>query len=120
MGYIIKMPNLQQQVKFFCQTHHLDTPLEFRMLDLISELGEVAKETLKTSNYGNRKFHLQPEFSDELGDVFFSLITATNQCDIDLKEALQQAIKKYEYRLRTKENLGSENSLEDSHVKTKE
>ena len=92
MGNIIKMPNLQQQVKDFCQTHQLDTPLEFRMLDLISELGEVAKEILKTSNYGNRKFHLQPEFSDELSDVFFSLITATNQCDIDLEEALQQAI----------------------------
>ena len=73
MGYIIKMPNLQQQVKDFCQTHQLDTPLEFRMLDLISELGEVAKETLKTSNYGNRKFHLRPEFSDELGDVFSHL-----------------------------------------------
>ena len=119
MGNIIKMPNLQQQVKDFCQTHQLDTPLEFRMLDLISELGEVAKEILKTSNYGNRKFHLQPEFSDELGDVFL-LITVANQCDIDLEEALQQAIKKYEYRLLTKGNLGSENSLEDPHVKTKE
>ena len=67
------MPNLQQQVKDFCQTHQLDTPLEFRMLDLISELGEAAKEILKTSNYGNRKLHLRSEFSDELGDVFSHL-----------------------------------------------
>ncbi|HCK13271.1 TPA: hypothetical protein DHW51_04045 [Candidatus Poribacteria bacterium] len=40
------------------------------MLYLISELGEVAKEILKTSNYGSKEFHLRPEFSDELGDVF--------------------------------------------------
>ena len=120
MGHIIKMPNLQQQVEAFCQKHQLDTPLEFRMLDLISELGEVAKEILKTSNYGSRKFHLRPEFSDELGDVFFSLITVANQCNIDLEEVLHQAINKYEYRLRNTGNLGSKNSLEDSHVKTEE
>ena len=120
MGYIIKMPNLQQQVEDFCQKHQLDTPLEFRMLDLISELGEVAKEILKTSNYGSRKFYLRPEFSDELGDVFFSLITVANQCNIDLEGVLHQAINKYEYRLRNTGNLGSKNSLEDSHVKTEE
>jgi len=85
MGYIIKMPNLQQQVEDFCQKHQLDTPLEFRMLDLISELGEVA-----------------------------------NQCNIDLEGVLHQAINKYEYRLRNTGNLGSKNSLEDSHVKTEE
>ena len=119
MGNIIKIPNLQQQVKDFCQTHQLDTPLEFRMLDLISELGEVAKEILKTSNYGNRKFHLQPEFSDELGDVFFTH-NSSQPVRHRSREALQQAIKKYEYRLQTEGSLGSENSVEDPHVKTKE
>ena len=105
-----KMQNLQQQVKDFCQRRQLDAPLEFRMLDLISELGETAKEILKMSDYGRRKFQIRPEFSGELGDVFFSLIIVANLCNIDLEEALHQTVTKYEHRLQHKGNPGSESN----------
>ena len=90
MGATTEILNLQQQVKDFCQEHQLDAPLEFRMLDLISERSEAAKEILKMSHYGTQKSYFRPEFSGELGDVFFSLIMVANQCNIDLEEALHQ------------------------------
>lgn len=32
----------------------MESPIEFRLLDTMSELGEVAKELLKMSNYGRQ------------------------------------------------------------------
>ena len=48
------------------------------------------------------------EFKSELGDVLFSLITVANTFDIDLEDALQEVLSKYEKRLK-KGSAGSEN-----------
>ncbi|MFT4304822.1 MAG: MazG nucleotide pyrophosphohydrolase domain-containing protein [Candidatus Woesearchaeota archaeon] len=75
---------------------------------MLSELGEVAKEILKMSNYGKKEIEYKEELKMELGDVLYSLITIANTYNIDLEEALNQVLQKYETRLK-KGSPGSEN-----------
>ena len=46
------MRDLQEKVKNFCEDHDLTSSSEIRLLDTISELGEIAKELLLSSDYG--------------------------------------------------------------------
>jgi len=48
------MKKIQANIKLFCKENNLDSPVEHRVLDTVSELGEVAKEILKMSNYGRK------------------------------------------------------------------
>lgn len=89
---------LQDEVKLFCKKNKIESPIEFRLLDLTSEVGEVAKEILKMNNYGRNKLQKNDEIEMELGDVFYSLITIANYFDVDLEKALIKAIEKYAKR----------------------
>ena len=51
-------PAFQQVVAEFVSAHHLEAPPEIRVLDLVSEVGEVAKEALKGSAYGLSLIHI--------------------------------------------------------------
>ena len=42
-----KLDNFQQQVSQFVQEYQLEAPVSARVLDLVSELGELSKEVLK-------------------------------------------------------------------------
>ena len=50
------MQELQDKVANFCKEYELDCTIEHRLLDVLSELGEVAKEYLTATNYGKKKF----------------------------------------------------------------
>ncbi|MCX8147507.1 MAG: nucleotide pyrophosphohydrolase [Candidatus Woesearchaeota archaeon] len=106
------MKELQKKIKKFCKENNLESPIEHRVLDTISELGEVAKEILKMSDYGRKPIELKKESMEklkpELGDLLFSVITLANSLNIDLEDALDIALKKYEKRLK-KGSAGSEN-----------
>ena len=102
------MKEIQQKVKEFCKKYDLESPPEYRILDTMSELGEVAKEVLKMTNYGRKKLEYREEMKSELGDLLYSTITLANSFDIDLEEALNLALQKYEKRL-SKGSAGSEN-----------
>ncbi len=102
------MKKIQAKIKSFCVENNLESPPEHRVLDTMSELGEVAKEILKMSNYGREPLQYRPELKAELGDVLYSLITIANSFEIDLEEALEQVVEKYEKRLQ-KGSAGSEN-----------
>ena len=80
---------------------------ETRLLDLLSELGELAKETLKSNQYGSRETALTPEWESELADVFFSLICLANDSGVDLDQALDAALEKYGQRIRSGGDAGS-------------
>lgn len=102
------MKKIQAEIKKFCQENNLESPTEHRLLDLMSELGEVAKEVLKMTDYGRKPRQPRQEVKSELGDVFYSLITVANSLDIDLEEALALVLEKYKRRL-SKGSTGSEN-----------
>ncbi len=102
------MKEIQQKIKTFCEENKLVSPPEHALLDTMSELGEVAKEILKMTNYGRDPYKYREEVKSELGDVLYSLITVANTFDIDLEEALLEVVGKYEKRLK-KGSAGSEN-----------
>ncbi|MCC7432969.1 MazG-like family protein [Candidatus Peregrinibacteria bacterium] len=101
------MKSLQAKIKTFCRNNHLESPVEHRVLDTMSELGEVAKEVLKMTNYGRKPLEFREEIKSELGDVLYSLITIANTFDIDLEESVNGVLAKYEKRL-LKGSAGSE------------
>lgn len=102
------MKDIQEKIKKFCKENDMESPVEHRVLDTMSELGEVAKEILKMSDYGKKPVEYRQELQSELGDVLYSLITIANTFDIDLEEALHDVLNKYEKRLK-KGSAGSEN-----------
>ncbi len=90
----------QNRISEFCKKHELDSAPEYRILDAVSELGEVAKEMLKMTDYGKQKPEFKNEMKSELGDLFYSIITIANTFQIDLDEALEEVLIKYERRLK--------------------
>ena len=94
------MPAIQRDVDRFVERNGLEAPVEVRLLDLVSEVGEVSKEVLKASDYGRAAFRAQEEgWAGELADVFFSLVCLANSTGVDLETALRGALEKYEQRL---------------------
>lgn len=100
---------LQETIKKFVHDRQIGTSVENRMLDLVSEAGELGKEVLKSSNYGKRSFHTTKAFKDELGDVFFSLVCLANQTDLNLDQLMKDALVKYDQRFKEHNHIGSVN-----------
>lgn len=97
--YIMKLSEIQQLVAEFVSENSLDTSLEFRLLDLVSETGELAKEFLKSTSYGRDQFIADQEWSKEIGDVFFALLCVANLTDTDLHRAVKGSLAKYSQRI---------------------
>lgn len=103
------LEDLQNKIRDFSAAYNINrSPLESRMLDLVSEVGELAKEILKGTSYGVSPFNMTQNFYTELGDVFFSLIMVANSGNVDLSDALQFVLKKYEQRVNKTGFLGSD------------
>jgi NTP pyrophosphatase (non-canonical NTP hydrolase) len=99
--------NYQKAVAEFVKKHQLESSVEARLIDLFAEMGEVAKEALKGSDYGKADFSQTPAWAEELGDVFFSLVCLANSTGVDLEKALEDVLAKYKLRLREKGEAGS-------------
>ena len=101
------MRELQDKVRNFVEYYDIKSSPEINMLDLLSELGEVSKEILKSSNYGKENIKFTESFGEELGDVLFVLIKLANNANIDLKSELLKVLDKYEKRFKEKGSIGS-------------
>ncbi|MBW8010654.1 MAG: nucleotide pyrophosphohydrolase [Chloroflexi bacterium] len=101
------LPQIQQSVAQFVQQHGLETSVEARLLDLLSEVGELAKEVLKGGDYGKTGFTPTDDWEGELADALFSLICLANSTEVDLEAALFAALEKYRARLEEKGDAGS-------------
>ncbi|KKT80855.1 MAG: hypothetical protein A2925_03040 [Candidatus Yanofskybacteria bacterium RIFCSPLOWO2_01_FULL_44_22] len=99
---------LQKRIKEFSKEHNLDSAPEYKILDAISELGEVAKEMLKMTDYGKKRAEFKDEMKSELGDLLYSVVTIANSLNVDLEEVIDKVLAKYEKRLE-KGGAGSEN-----------
>ena len=100
-------PSFQVAVAEFVGQHGLEAPVYARLLDLVSEVGELAKEALKSTQYGREPFSPTAEWGSELSDVFFALICLANSTGVDLQRGLLQALDKYGERLMSTGNAGS-------------
>ena len=88
-----------------------DTNALIRLADISSELGEVAKEVLKASDYG-RDTHILKDtasFKEEYGDLLFTVLALGVENDVDPSDALEVVLNKYNKRLETKGHIGSGN-----------
>lgn len=88
----------QQQVAAFIEDHDMASQPAYRLLDLVSELGEVAKDAAESTEYGDAPADLDVE-ADEIGDVLFSLLALAEALEIDAGDALDEALDKYEGRI---------------------
>lgn len=73
-------------------------PLEM-LARLTEELGELSREV--QHKYGTKKkkdTEVEKEIADEMGDFFFVLICMANAEGIDLQQALQNVLHKYNTR----------------------
>ncbi|MER2263161.1 MAG: nucleotide pyrophosphohydrolase [Psychrobacillus sp.] len=73
-------------------------PMEL-LARLTEELGELSREV--QHKYGTKKkkhTEVQKEIADEMGDFFFVLICLANSEGIDLEDALQKVLHKYNTR----------------------
>jgi NTP pyrophosphatase (non-canonical NTP hydrolase) len=69
------MNDIQRTVQEFSEAHALRMSHERRLLDLSSELGELAGALLKGTRYGRSPLFDQAPLKDELGDLAFSLLS---------------------------------------------
>ncbi len=102
-----EMSTLQRTVASFVEEAGIEAPVHARLLDLISEVGELSNEALKATDYGRAPFNPPDGWTGELGDVFFSLICLANSTDVDLEVALNGALGKYRERLALGNDAGS-------------
>lgn len=96
-----------EMVRAFLARHPLSADAQPRYIDLVSEVGELGKELLKGSGYGQSPVSPTPDTEMELGDCLFSLLALAEALDIDATAALSQALDKYEARFSKKGTIGS-------------
>lgn len=91
------------------EVHLKPMPVSARLMDISSELGELAKEYLKHSNYGTGEFELEENFKMEFGDVLYSLLSLASEVGINAEEYLDKVIAKYQTRINKNKSMGSGN-----------
>ncbi|UCB45587.1 MAG: nucleotide pyrophosphohydrolase [Spirochaetota bacterium] len=101
------MINSQETVSKFNENHNLHMDAHARLLDLQTELGELSKEYLQSSNYGRSRFKNNPRWEEELGDLCYSLLSLANETNVDIEDALNTSLEKYIKRIKRKQDPGS-------------
>ena len=101
--------SFQRRCRAFLARHGLSHSPQIHALDLVSEVGEVAKALLESSEYGELPVGRTVALEEELGDAFFSLVALAESLDVDLERALDGALEKYETRLAERGSAGSRN-----------
>ncbi|MFC7140657.1 MazG nucleotide pyrophosphohydrolase domain-containing protein [Halosimplex aquaticum] len=99
----------QDRVAAFVDEHDMDADPVYRVLDLAAEVGEIAADAAKSSEYGGAPEDLTVS-EDELGDALFSLLATADALDIDAEAALDESLAKYERRLDESGDAGSDHS----------
>lgn len=98
---------MQQEVKTFIQQYQLQTSPEIRYMDLVSEIGELGKELLKSSDYGKSSYHTNEAIIEEMEDCLFSLLALCYEMGLEAEDALKIAMAKYQKRWEVKGEIGS-------------
>lgn len=99
----------QKRVRTFVEENDLGGGPGEWLHDLQSELGEVAKEQLKATEYGAKDAEYSEEMELELGDLYFSLLGLANALGININDALEKVLEKYGERIGETDDAGSGN-----------
>lgn len=102
------MRQAQRKTAELMDEYGLTASAQTRCLDLISEVGELVKEVLKATDYGNLQEPVQnSRLEQELGDCAFSLLALAEAMGLDAEAALESAMDKYRARWRSRGEIGS-------------
>ncbi len=107
MNEDLSFNSAQELVSQMTKKYNLEISPELRYIDLTSELGELGKEILLSTEYGRNEFSATDNLESEIGDTFYSLICIANSLDINLSNALIKVLQKYEKRFFEKGSIGS-------------
>lgn len=107
MNEDLSFNSAQELVSKMTKKYNLEISPELRYIDLTSELGELGKEILLSTEYGRNEFSATDNLESEIGDTFYSLICIANSLDINLSNALIKVLQKYEKRFFEKGSIGS-------------
>ena len=99
---------MQKSAETFIDKYNLRTDISTRYLDLVSEIGELGKEIIKSTKYGKEDFTVNSQVVGEMGDCLFSLLALCSELNIDAQDALCKVLTKYERRFDEKGSIGSE------------
>ena len=100
---------MKGEVEEFNKKHDLEMDPDLRLHDLISELGELSKEILKTRDYGEKEYEVNEKIEDEFGDLLYCVLSLASELEIDPEKALDSSLEKYRERFETREDIGSGN-----------
>lgn len=89
---------MQNKVKKLVEEYNLSCGTAARYMDLVSEIGELGKEILKKTEYGQKDYAINETSIEEMGDCIFSLLALCSEMEIDAVEALDHALEKYRNR----------------------
>ena len=96
----------QKQVREPMARYGLSLDPQIRMLDVASEVGELAKEVLKANGYGTKPLEKHAALEEELGDCLFSLLCLCESLGLEGETALDKALNKYEKRFAENGEIG--------------
>jgi NTP pyrophosphatase (non-canonical NTP hydrolase) len=101
------MSSSQERVRALTEQYNLESKPHVRLLDLSAECGELAKEFLVSTHYGQKDFQPTEHWEAELGDVYFSLLCLADATGVKLEQALEKTFEKYRKRFETSGQIGS-------------
>lgn len=96
----------QDRVAAFQAEYDVDGDPEYQLLDLASEVGELAADACDATDYGRGDGDVDVK-RDEIGDALFSLLVFANSLEVDADAALDEALAKYERRIEATGDPGS-------------
>ncbi|WP_089879486.1 MazG nucleotide pyrophosphohydrolase domain-containing protein [Halogeometricum limi] len=96
----------QRRVADFLDANDLHAPPAYRLLDLASEVGELAADATNSTAYGSTPENLDVN-RDELGDTLFCLYALAEELGVDAEAAVDESLAKYESRIDDSGDPGS-------------
>lgn len=98
---------MRDRVTAFNREHDLELAPEHRVLDLVSETGELSKELLRSGDYGDGDVATTDAVVAEFGDVYYCLLSLADELGIDPDDALAASLEKYRERGADGDGVGS-------------
>ena len=101
------MQNLVKDFNDKKSCHKEPMPVYARLMDIESEVGELEKEYLKSSNYGTNDFEVTDDFKEEFGDVIYAILSLSNELNISAEDCLNISLEKMKKRMEKTNSFGS-------------
>jgi NTP pyrophosphatase (non-canonical NTP hydrolase) len=98
---------MQTMAREFFNEHGMSEDISSRLLDLVSEVGELCDEHVEITERNTKDFSPTTEWHLEMGDIMFVLATLANRTGVDLEVVLEASLNKMRERFKDTGQIGS-------------